>query len=257
MRKLSVLAALAALCGVMAAVANAGSPTLADNGNVLMLDAAFNPALSSTKRVKQGANLEVHVLYGNLRGNPTADRTSVVDVKLPKDTKINQPLFARCPVATAETQGDAKRCPPASKIGTGEVVVDARASNIPDRIVGKIDVYNGATRNGLPTITLIANLTLNGTPFSVELPLEVRKGPQLVQFDPENRPEGQSAYSIERIDLNIGKTVNGIIKGRKAKISYFETPSSCKKTWAFEIGVTNSQQAIRAKDTAPCVKVVG
>ena len=261
MRKISALAAVAALCGALAAVANAGQPTIDSNGNVLMLDAQFNTPASSSNRTAQGAVLEMHHFYGNFRGNETPTEASNINFKLPKGTVVNNALFARCPLPTQETLGDETRCPPASKVGSGTVTVDARRSGVNDQLNGTVNVYNGAQRNGAYTVHIISTIPIPGVanPIKAELDFEVRKGPQLVEFDTVMPTSNNASFDITNLNLLVGKTVNGVIRGRRAKISYFVMPKTCtKKGWAFELGLARpTTGSMVAKDTAPCLKLVG
>lgn len=261
MRKISAFAAVAALCGALAAAANAGQPTIDGSGNVLMLDAQFNTPATSSSRTNQGAVLEMHSFYGNFRGNPTPSEASNINFDLPKGAVVNNALFARCPVPTPETLGDETRCPAASKVGTGTVSVDARRSGINDQLNGTVNVYNGHQRNGAYTIQIITTIPVPGAanPIKSELDFEVRKGPKLVEFDTVAPASNDASFDITSLNLLVGKTVNGVIKGRKAKISFFVTPKTCaKKGWAFELGLARpTTGTMVAKDTAPCIKVIG
>jgi hypothetical protein len=261
MRKISACVAALALCCALAASANAGQATIDDKGNVLMLDAQFNTPATSSSRTAQGAVLEMHHFYGNFRGNPTPDEASNINFKFPKGTIVNSTLFARCPIPTAETLGVESRCPPASKMGTGTASVDARRSGLADQLSGTVNVYNGAARNGVPTLQLIATIPVPGsaTPITAEIDFEIRKGPELVEYDTVAPTTNNASFDITAFDLLVGKTVNGVVKGKKAKISYFVTPKTCtKKGWAFELGLTRATQpSAIAKDTAPCLKVTG
>lgn len=262
MRKIAACVAAAALCGALAGVANAGKATIDANGNVLMLDAQFNTPASSSNRTAQGAVLEMHHFYGNFRGNPTPTESSNISFKFPKDTIVNSALFARCPIPTAETLGQESRCPPASKMGGGTASVDARRAGFSDQLNGTVNVYNGAARNGVPTLQLIAtipNPSDPNNPIKSELDFEIRKGPVLAEYDTVPPSSENAIFDITAFDLVVGKTVNGVVKGKRAKISYFVTPKTCtKKGWAFELGLTRaSQPPAIAKDTAPCLKVTG
>jgi hypothetical protein len=260
MRKISALVAAAALCGAVAGVAHAGPATIDSDGNFLMLDAQFDVPATSSSKTKQGAFLEMHHVYGNFRGNPTPTESSNISFKMPKGAVVNSALFARCPLPTTDTIGQENRCPAASKVGTGTVSADARRSNVPSQLNGTVNVYNGASRNGVPTLALISTIDLGGgSSFKAELDFEVRKGQQLVEFDPVQPTSNNASFDITAFNLRVGKIVNGIVKRRKTKISFFETPRTCtKKGWGFELALNRpTTGSMIAKDTAPCIKVVG
>jgi hypothetical protein len=262
MRRISAFAAVAAVCGVFAPVASAGAPTIDPNGNVLMLDAQFNTPATSSSRTAQGAIFEMHHFYGNFRGGPTPSEASNISFNFPKGTLINNALFARCPVPTQETFGNESRCPAASKMGTGTVSVDARRSGIPDQLNGTVNVYNGATRNGVGTLAIIATIPVPGSPNPIrsEIDFEIRKGPQLVEYDTlPPAPDNSASFDLTSFSLKVGKTVNGVHKGRKVKIPYFVTPKTCSKNgWAFALTLTRATAGNTvARDTAPCLKVTG
>lgn len=261
MRRITALVAALALCGGLVATAQAGKPAIDDNGNFLMLDASFSPPATSSSKTKQGVVLEMQHIYGNFRGNATPTESSNISFKMPKDTVVNSALFARCPVATAETLGDESRCPAASKMGSGTASVDARRAGIPQQLNGTLNVYNAAQHGGVYTLALIATIPnpSGGEPIKAEIDLEVRKGPELVEFDVVPPTSGDSIFDITSFDLRVGKTVNGVVKGKKTKISLLVAPKKCsKKGWAFELGLTRTTQpSMIAKDTAPCLTVSG
>lgn len=260
MKKITALVAVAVALGAMATTAYAGKATIDANGNFLMLDASFTPPATSSSKTKQGVVLEMQHIYGNFRGNPTPTEASNINFKMPKSTVVNSALFARCPLATAETLGVESRCPAASKIGTGTATVDARRSGIPDQLSGTLNVYNGAQRNGVYTLMLIATIPVPGvpTPITAEIDFEVRKGPQLVEYDTVEPTSNNASFDITQFDLTVGKTVKGVLNGKQARISFFEAPKTCKKRWAFELGLTRATQpSMIAKDTSPCLKVTG
>jgi hypothetical protein len=260
MYKITALVAVAVALCAMATTAHAGKATIDSSGNFLVLDASFSPPATSSSKTRQGVVLEMHHMYGNFRGNPTPTEASNINFKLPKGTVVNQALFARCPVPTAETLGDESRCPPASKMGSGTASVDARRSGLPDQLNGTVNVYNGASRNGVPTLALIATIPVPGAaePIKAELDFEIRKGPNLVEYDTVPPTSANASFDITSFGLTVGKTVNGVLNGKKARISFFEAPKTCKKSWAFELGLTRaSQGSMIAKDTAPCLRVTG
>lgn len=255
MRKISALVAVVVACGAMAAVASAGPASMDADGNALMLDASFNTPASSSNRFIQPGVLEIHSLYGNFRGNPGPDESSDINLTLPKGTRVNSRNFPACPVPAQQSDfGNQARCPSTSRIGSGKVSVDARRSNIQNQLSGTLTVYNGAVVDGVPTISLMAEINTGGPePLRTELNFKIQKGPKIVQFDPLGRPRGAAAFTITTLDLKVGRT----IKSGRDRFPFFETPTTCKKTWAFSLTLVRNSSTTSAKHTQPCIKLIG
>ena len=254
MRKTTALVAALATCGAIAGAANAGEASIDADGNILTVDASFDPPNSSSKRTIQGVTLEVHSAYGNFRGNPGPSEGSDITFGLPKGSRVNSLNFPKCPLPTEQSEfGVQSRCPSTSKIGSGKVSVDARPSGIQNQLKGTLTVYNGAASGGRPTLMMMAEIPNGESTIRTEINFRVDKGPKLVQFDPLGRPRGGTAFSITALDLKVGRT----IRSNGERFPYFEAPTTCKKSWAFELALVRNSSTTSAKDTQPCLRLVG
>jgi hypothetical protein len=253
-RKLSVAVAAIATAGTVAAVANAGAPTIDTDGNFAAIDVALTPPVTG-----HGVGLDYHGFFGNNRTGQPSKYSGDIALRLPAGMKYNAKLLkARCPLpATAEQEGDASRCPAGSQFGTGDAVVDARPA-IAAPLGATIKVYNGALKGGQPTVVLIGKV---GGSVSAEVDLVYKKlsggkfGFELDQIPlPDSDPSAPAIYSF--VTFNV-RTQNKTVKVKGRRVPILQAPSKCPASgWPFQQQnkTDDGSASIVANDTQPCVK---
>jgi hypothetical protein len=251
MFKLVALAAAAVSAVALVSIAQAGPAATDGDGNVSVLDVALSPPVASSRRAPVGATLTFQEFFGNRNGAqlPRITRTTV---ELPAGTRSNGRLFVKCDLPDEASEVGTKRCPRASRIGSGTVEADARPT-IQEPLSGELAAYNGELRNGNPTVILLADVNVRGSTVTGELDFEA-DGSTLRSLDP---PAGtpQGLFTITKVDVAVRKTARIRRGGRRIRVDLIENPRTCRRgTWRsrstqeFEGG-----GSIRALDTAPCV----
>jgi hypothetical protein len=251
MLKLASIGAAAAAAAVLVSAAHAGPAATDSNGNVSVVDIGLSPPLAGTRAKPVGAKVTFQEFFGNRNGQPLPRVTRTV-IEVPKGTRNNGRLFAKCPLPRTPEELGSKRCKRAARIGSGTVEADARPT-IEEPLVGDLTVYNGGLRHGNPTLVLLADVKLGTGKVSGELDFEMR-GTKLTSIDP---PKGtpQGLFTITKVDVVLGKTVRLRRGGKRVRVSLFETPTVCRRgTWRSSSTQTfEGGGHLTAHDTAPCV----
>jgi hypothetical protein len=257
MKKLAVCGAVVACTATLgfAAVATAGPEARDAAGNYVVLDAAFSPPASSTKKTASAVNLLLDVALGNKKTGAPFPAGPDFKVVLPKGSVFNGAALPQCPLPASNAEiGDRSRCGTLQLVGGGEASVDATAFGVKDPIVADLTAYNGEPHNGNPTILVFAE----ATGVKAEIGLEWTRG-ALRYFDVFGTAENRAAYSFGSFDLGVGRTYK-FKEGRKTvKVPLFEAPQKCGRFgWDFSAKFTKPSAGldITARDSAPCVRFV-
>jgi hypothetical protein len=166
-------------------------------------------------------------------------------LRFPKGALLNARYFKTCSPAKLESKG-VSACPSGSKIGSGRAQGDARPI-VSNPIDAKITMFNGAPRNGNPTIVIYAVPELSSPLTIVGELKKQRSGPYgyvlSVDVPPIPTLPGQANASVSFFDATtLDKTVR---KGAR-KIHYITAPVLCNGTFflldgtfTYEGGITS------------------
>jgi hypothetical protein len=248
-----------ALCALaLGATAYAGPEARDASGNYVVLDAAFNPAASSTKRTASAVVSQINVSLGNKKSGSPFPAGPDFKLTMPKGTVFNGRDLPQCPLArNANEVAETNRCGTLQRVGGGDATVDGRVLGVQDPIQASLTAYNGALHNGNPTLVVFAEATVGGNPIAAEIDLEWKNG-ALTYFDAVGDASGRAPYSFSSFNLNTGRVYafKGK-KGRTTRISLWEAPEKCPRLgWAFSLAFTKpaANLNLTARDTAPCVQ---
>jgi hypothetical protein len=234
----TTFAAVAAALTVFAGAALAGPSTTDSSGNVLIIDVEVSPPLP-----RSGATIVYHAFFGNRDGG-ALPREADNEIKLAKGFRLHGTDFATCPLPEQASEVGQDRCSRRAKVGEGTFEADARPA-LADRVTGTLEIYNGDSRNGNPTLILLADANVGAETVETELNYEYA-GSTLGRLA---LPEGSASglFVVTKIELELGAE-------RRGK-SYVETPRRCRKVWRFsETSFFEDGGSITARDKVPCVK---
>lgn len=166
---------------------------------------------------------------------------------------VNAKAFPTCDIAKLRKAPTLKTCPRASRLGSGEALVDARPFINPEH--ASITMFNGKPRGGKPhfiflgmaehfEINLVIDATLakTGGRYGYRLSMEFPDIPTL-----PNNPNA----SISRLDVNV--KAFGRLRGKR--VSLLQAPTSCPRGgWRFDstFGYTDGSST-SAASTIDCV----
>jgi hypothetical protein len=261
MKKLAVCGAVATCTATLGftAVATAGPEVRDANGNYAVIDAAFTPPASSTKKTISAVNLLFNVALGNKKTGAPFPSGPDFKLTLPKGSAFNGALLPQCPLpATAEQVGDSSRCGTLQRVGGGDATVDASAFNVPDPIPVSLTAYNGKRHNGKPTLLLFAEGTGAAAGVKAEIGLEWSKG-TFTYFDVQGTAEGRAPYSFASFNVGLGRTYKFKVKRKTVRVPLFQAPKTCTRNgWAFSLNFTKPSAGLdlTARDSAPCLRLV-
>jgi len=265
MRKQAAAALIAAgALGIAAAPSYGGEATIDGSGNFLMLDTDLAPPVAGTRSKPQPVTLTLHQLFGNYRSGAQPPNTSGIVFRLPRGMRANTDLVGTCPLPAADADIRSNRCSTASRIGTGAAIADARDFGINDPVAARVTAYNGAERNGSPTLIIQGVATIGGGEVVTEYDFvqgrgSGRFGIVLTTFDPVPGPAADPngpAITLNKLDLRVGKTINTRVSGRRVRRGFLETPTTCPRSgWAFEQEFTFAAGgSLKAGDVVPCTR---
>jgi hypothetical protein len=231
LRKLIVIAAPAAALLIAATVAFGAVTTT--------LEVVPRPNKASTKKKVRPITLEINV--------STADPAQVqppplkqVVIRFNQGGQFNGKLFPKCKFSALQAQGP-KACPKGSKVGTGSAVASAKP--IIDQVNAKTTIYNGAPKNGVPTVLLYnvpdisSPITVQGT-VAKKAPVSCAGGAgkcdYVLTFDVPQIPTLPNAPPASVLSVKT-KTIQAFVKkkkrGKRVKIPYIGAPKKCKSKW--------------------------
>lgn len=255
---------VAGALGVASAPSYGGEATIDGSGNFLMLDTDLAPPVAGTRSKPQPVTLTLHQLFGNYRSGAQPPNTSGIVFRLPRGMRANTDLVGTCPLPAADADIRSNRCSTASRIGTGAAIADARDFGINDPVAARVTAYNGAERNGSPTLIIQGVATIGGGEVVTEYDFVQGRGSErfgivLTTFDPvpgaAADPNGP-AITLNKLDLRVGKTINTRVSGRRVRRGFLETPTTCPRSgWAFEQEFTFAAGgSLKAGDVVPCTR---
>jgi hypothetical protein len=256
MRKLIVLCAASALAALAVGVittADAGRVSTDSNGNFLVIDVDVNPPLTSERGRPQGVTLNYHSFFGNAQSGATPPEVSGIELRAPRGFATNAAAFPECPLPQNNQQLSDDRCSDRSRVGRGTAVADARQAGA-GFVPATIELFNGAERNNLPTLILKAEAMVGGTPVRTEIDFLIRSPrtrPTLDDLDPPDPATAGAPFSIQQLDLIVGRTV----RVGTRRIPYLQTARTCPSR-GWETTQTNTFQqggSLTASDRQPCV----
>ena len=257
--RLVALVLSAATIGGAAAIAEAGPAAVDANGNFAMLDVDVSPPQAGARNRPQGVQLGFHYFTGNRETGSRPPNQTSGTIRLPRGLVTNAELFPACALPRNAQEFGQKRCTRAQRIGSGTGEADARPA-IAEPIPFTFVAYNGAPRNGNGTIVFLADARVGDQTITTELDFEIRRevrgqfGSALVSLPP---PEGVPAgdFSMVRLDFNLGRNIVARIRGQRTRVSYFEAPTTCRRSWRFsnEAVFADNAGTLTAIDDAPCV----
>jgi hypothetical protein len=252
--------------GATSAISYGGEAAVDGDGNFLVMDADVFPPVAGTKAKPQPVTLSFHQMYGNYRSGKQPPRNTTIAVRLPKGMASHPELFATCPLPKSDADIKASRCSSASRVGTGTALADARSLGVNDPVPAAVTAFNGEKNAaGHSTLILFGVATVGGAPVTTEYDFESKSSPtggfglQLITFDPYPRPApdpNAGFITLNKLDLDVTKTVNGKVKGKRVKRGYLESPTSCPRAgWAFdEEFALSTGPTLKAPDFVACTK---
>lgn len=241
--------------------AHAGEATILPDGDFLTVDIDLSSPVAGTRSTPRPVTLNFHHMFGNYRTGQQGGGVQFISVRLPRGMTTNGDLFAQCPLPASSADVRADRCSAASRVGTGTALADARSLGIQDPIPATVTAYNGADRNGRPTLILQGVATIGGNRVVTEFDFETLRasrpfGTEVRTFDAlPNDPPGP-AIALNKLDLRVGKTVNTRVRGRRVRRGYVEAPTSCPRSgWAFEEEFIRADgSSLKAGDVMACTR---
>jgi hypothetical protein len=250
--------AIAALLAVTT-VAVAGEAGPSPSGQLHSLDWKVTPNRAGTKKRPRAATFELTVTHKTTTGGkPVAERRALLHFQ--KGFKLNYRLFRKCDKTKLERLGPSA-CPKGSKVGTGSAMADATPV-VSDPVSATITAFIGKTKNtyliyavpdlGPPVILEGTYRKLPSPPYGYALDVSI----PLVTVLPGQPPATIVFFRIKtgaKTTIKRKKKVGGRKVTRKATVSLFENPRSCKGSWQFAIDFTyeNGEQ-LTPTDSVPC-----
>lgn len=230
-------------------VAMAGKPDSAPSGITVMLDVDFAPDVASGPGRPRGVRLDYHFLAGNPQTGERLPAIRDTRLRFHNGFRFNGPLFSRCSPGAAEPAD----CPSRSRVGSGDVVVDARpAAADPLRL--ELLVYNTRPRRGNTRFQFFTQA--NGTVVS-RLVAEVATdptGPYREALVLDLGPPDQQGFAIREINLRtLNRSVWTRVDGRSVRRYLLEAPRRCRGSWrtADSVEYANGESLVAA-DASPC-----
>ena len=244
-----------ALCLVLAAVmlgsgvAVAGKPDSAPSGITVMLDVDFGPDVASEAGRPRGVRLDYHFLAGNPQTGERLPAIRDTRLRFHRGFRFNGPLFVQCPPGAAEPAD----CPSRSRVGTGDVVVDARPA-APDPVRLGLLVYNTTPRRGNTRFLFFTHA--DGTVVS-KLFAEVvtdPTGPYREALVLDLGPPDQQGFAVREINLRtLNRSVLTRVGGRSTRRYLLEAPRRCRGSWRTADFVEYANgESLLAADASPC-----
>jgi hypothetical protein len=256
-KRLAAAAAFACAAAVGAGTAAQAGPEATDqNGNYVVFDAEFRPPVSSTRRTASAIDVYFNAAFGNKQTGRPFPSGPDVTVTMPRGTVYNGTRLPQCPQASAPAEvGQESRCRSIQRVGEGDTIIDARALGVESPIFAKLAAYNGAPRNGRPTLIIFATGQGAAQGVNAEIVFEWN-GRQLV-LSPQPGMQ-RVPYSFSSFDLRTGKT-RTIRRGkRRTRVTLWEAPERCSRSrWNFSLKTSRADVGldITANDTSPCLQL--
>jgi hypothetical protein len=232
-----------------AGVAVAGKPDSGPSGITVMLDVDFRPNMASRAGRPRGVGLDYHFLAGNPQTGERLPAISDTRLRFHNGFRFNGPLFIQCPPGAAEPAD----CPARSRVGRGDVVVDARPAAA-DPIRLELLVYNTTPRRGNTRFVFFTQA--DGTVVS-RLFAEVvtdPTGPYREALVLDLGPPEQQGFAIREINLRtVNRSVRTRTGGRAVRRYLLEAPRRCRSWWrtADAVDYANGESLV-ATDASPC-----
>jgi hypothetical protein len=252
--------AIATLLAVTA-VALAGEVGPSPSGQLHTLDWKVKPSTAGTKKRPRAATFEITAAHRTTTGaKPSPERRALLHLQ--KGYKLNYSLFPKCDRTRLERRGPSA-CPRGSKVGTGSAMADATPV-VSTPVRATITAFIGKRKNtyliyavpelGLPVILEGTYRNVPSGPYGYSLDVSI----PLVATLPGQPPATIVFFRIRtgaRTIIKRKTKVGGKEVTRKATVSLFENPRSCKGSWQFAIEFTyeNGDQ-LTPTDSVPCAK---
>jgi hypothetical protein len=231
LRKLIVIALSAAALLIAATVAFGAVTTT--------LEVIPRPNKASTKKKVRPITLEINVSTADPAQAQPPPLKQVV-IRFNQGGQFNGKLFPKCKFSALQAQGP-KACPKGSKVGSGSAVASAKP--IIDQVNAKTTIYNGAPKNGVPTV-LLYNVPDISSPITVQGTVQKKsavscangagKCDYVLTFDVPQIPTLPNAPPASVLSVKT-KTIQAFVKkkkhGKKVKIPYIGAPKKCKGKW--------------------------
>jgi hypothetical protein len=231
LRKLIVIALPAAALLIAATVAFGAVTTT--------LEVIPRPNKASTKKKVRPITLEINVTTSDPAVAQPPPLKQVV-IRFNQGGQFNGSKFPKCKFNALQSQGP-KACPKGSKVGSGSALASAKP--IIDQVNAKTTIYNGAPKNGVPTVLLYnvpdisSPITVQGT-VQKKSPVSCANGAgkcdYVLTFDVPQIPTLPNAPPASVLSVKT-KTIQAFVKkkkrGKKVKIPYIGAPKKCKGKW--------------------------
>jgi hypothetical protein len=231
LRKLIVIALPAAALLIAATVAFGAVTTT--------LEVIPRPNKASTKKKVRPITLEINVTTSDPAVAQPPPLKQVV-IRFNQGGQFNGSKFPKCKFNALQSQGP-KACPKGSKVGSGSALASAKP--IIDQVNAKTTIYNGAPKNGVPTVLLYnvpdisSPITVQGT-VQKKAPVSCANGAgkcdYVLTFDVPQIPTLPNAPPASVLSVKT-KTIQAFVKkkkrGKKVKIPYIGAPKKCKGKW--------------------------
>jgi hypothetical protein len=230
-------------------VAVAGKPDSAPSGIAVMLDADFGPDVASAPGRPRGVRLDYQFLAGNPQTGERLPAIRETQLRFHRGFRFNGPLFVQCSPGAAEPAD----CPARSRVGSGDIVVDARPAAA-DPIRLRLLVYNTTPRRGNSRFLFFTQA--NGTVVAKLFGEVVTDptGPYREALVLDLGPPDQQGFAIREINLRtLNRRVRTRVGTRNLHRYLIEAPMSCRGSWrtADAVQYANGESLVAA-DASPC-----
>lgn len=230
-------------------VAVAGKPDSSASGITVMLDVDFAPDVASRSGRPRGVRLDYHFLAGNPQTGERLPAIRDTRLRFHNGFRFNGPLFRKCALGAAEPAD----CPSRSRVGRGDVVVDARpAAAEPIRL--ELLVYNTRPRRGNTRFLFFTQA--DDTVVSKLLAEVVTDptGPYREALVLDLGPPEQQQFAIREINLRtLNRRTRTRVGERSVRRYLLEAPRRCRGSWrtADAVDYANGESLVAA-DASPC-----
>jgi hypothetical protein len=214
-----------------------------------MLDIDFGPDVASAPGRPRGVRLDYHFVAGNPQTGERLPAICDTRLRFHNGFRFNGRLFAQC----SPGAGEPADCPSRSRVGSGDVVVDARPAAA-DPIRLELLAYNTRPRRRNTRFLFFAQA--GGTVVS-KLVGEVvtdPTGPYGEALVLDLGPPDEQQFAVREINLRtLHRSVQTRVGGRTVRRYLLEAPRRCRGSWrsADAVDYTNGESLVAA-DASPC-----
>jgi hypothetical protein len=255
LRKLIVIVLPAAALLIAAAVALGAVTTT--------LEVVPKPNKASTKKKVRPITLAINITTSDPAATQPPPLKQVV-IRFNQGGKFNGKLFPKCKFSELQSKGP-KACPKGSKVGSGTAVASAKP--IIDQVNARVTIYNGAPKNGVPTVLLYnvpdisSPITVQGT-VQKKSPVSCANGAgkcdYVLTFDVPQIPTLPNAPPASVLSVKTKTKLVYVKKkkhGKKVKIPYIGAPTKCSGKWVADATISfYDGQTSTSTASLPCKK---